>query len=390
MNRAPEITAQAFFKIAQPHSVLKADIVSKYVIAWANIIIRGKLHFKKEARAYVVDLFSGCGQYEDGTKSTPIKIIDEALKADHLRENLILRFNDNQVEMIERLQGHVAAIPGVTSFKNKIGYSTYDAESPEVLSWFTKNNQGPRLPMVVFIDPFGYKEISRELLRSMIQIPQSDILFFFNYRRVNAALGNEQFESNMNKIFGPERVQRIKTELATARPAERSEIIIRHLDESLREIGANFVVPFVVVQEDEEHISHYIVGITKHEKGFELMKKVLKQHTTIGPRSRAKFGHDLASVERDKQHSMFDALPDPIGELAAQVYQAYTGRIITFGQLYKQHHPTAHYTESEYKQAVRRLLLDKRAYALDEETKPSRKTIKGEQAVPEHLSIRFM
>lgn len=390
MNRAPEITAQAFFKTAQPHSVLKAEIVSKYVIAWANIIVRGKLHFKKEARAYVVDLFSGCGQYEDGTKSTPIKIIEEALKADHLRENLILRFNDNQVEMIERLQGHVAAVPGVASFKNKIGYSTYDAESPEVLSWFTKNNQGPRLPMVVFIDPFGYKEISQELLRSMIQIPQSDILFFFNYRRVNAALGNEQFESNMNKIFGPERVQRIKIELATARPAERSELIIRHLEESLREIGANFVVPFVVVQEDEEHISHYIVGITKHEKGFETMKKVLKQHTTIGPRSKAKFGHDLASVERDKQHSIFDALPDPIGELAAQVHRAYTGRVITFGQLYKQHHPTTHYTESEYKQAVRRLLLDKRAYVLDEETKTSRKTAKGEQAVPEHLGLRFM
>ncbi len=390
MNRAPEVTAAAFFKTAQPHSVLKAEIVSKYVIGWANIIVRGKLHFKKEARAYVVDLFSGCGQYEDGTKSTPIKIIEAVLQADYLRDNLILRFNDNEPEMIERLKIHVAALPGIASLRNKIGYTTHDAESPEVLSWFTKNHQGLRLPMVVFIDPFGYKEISRELLRSMIQIPQSDILFFFNYRRVNAALGNEQFESNMNKIFGPERVQVIKAELARVRPAERNEIIIRHLDESLREIGANFVVPFMVVQEDEEHVSHYIVGITKHEKGFELMKKVLRQHTTMGPRSKAKFGHDLASVERDKQHNMFDALPDPIGELATQVHKAYAGRISTFGQLYKQHHPTTNYTESEYKSAIRRLLHDQRAFAADEDLLPSRKTARGEQAVPEHLRVRFV
>lgn len=389
-KRAPEVTPEDFFKVAQPHSILKSEIVSKYIIGWANIIVRGLIKYNKDAKVYVVDLFSGPGQYEDGTKSTPLKVIEQALKDSDLIKNVIFRFNDNSSEMIARLQGSVDAIVGANSFRYPIKYTTLDAESEEVASWFSRNASGKQLPMLVFIDPFGYKQISRELLKNMIRVPKSDILFFFNYKRINAALDNKQehFTSNMNKIFGEERVQIIKAELDRAKPRERENIILNHLTESLKEIGAVHVAPFGVVQEDAENTSHYIVGITKHPKGYELLKKVMRQHSEIGEQGQA-FGYNPASKARESQPSLFGAQPDRIDLLASRLSQEYKGRAMLFEQLYKTHHPKTEYTEAEYKHAVRRLLSSGRAYNPDEDAVPPRKTAKGEQAVPGHFKIKF-
>lgn len=390
MSRAPELTAVEFFKKAQPHSIIKADIVSKYIIGWAKIIIRSNIFYKKDSRAYVVDLFSGAGKYDDGIKSTPLKAIEAALEIQYLRENLIFRYNDESLEMITKLKSNVEEILGYDTFTHKIKYTNLDAESKEVLAGFTKNATSYKIPMLVFIDPFGYKQLSRELLQTIIQVPQSDIIFFFNYKRVNAALGNEQFESNMDKIFGEARVQVIKQEMVTALPSQRSEIIIHHLNESLKEIGAKYVAPYVVVPEDEDQISHYIVGVTKHPKGYELLKKIMQQHSRIGLSAKSKFGHDLASIERDKQQSLFNDAPDPIGDLARQLELVYKGTIVNFFDLYTSHHPTTQFTESEYKQAIRQLLNEGKASISADSEVPTRKASNGQQAVPNYLKIRFL
>ncbi|MBC3787328.1 three-Cys-motif partner protein TcmP [Spirosoma utsteinense] len=390
MSRAPELTATEFFKVPQPHSLIKADIVSKYIISWAKIIIKSNLHFKKDSRAYVVDLFSGAGKYDNGEKSTPVKLIEAALEIPYLKENVVFRFNDESLEMIKRLEKNIKDIPNCDNFSHPIKCTNFDAESEEVFSWFVKNAKTLKIPMCVFIDPFGYKQISRNLLKTIIQVPQSDIIFFFNYKRINAALGNEQFESNMDKIFGDLRVQNIKREMETAKPIQRSEIIIRHLNESLNEIGAKYVVPYVVVPEDDDQISHYIVGVTKHTRGYELFKKIMKQHSKIGLSAKSKFGHDLASLQRDKQQTLFEEAPDPINDLSNQLKKEYANSTVAFGVLYKSHHPTTNFTESEYKDSVRRLLANGQALIAEESETPNRKTTKGQQSIPNYLVIKFL
>jgi hypothetical protein len=37
MSRAAELTAEKFFEKAQPHSIVKANIVADYAIGWAKI-----------------------------------------------------------------------------------------------------------------------------------------------------------------------------------------------------------------------------------------------------------------------------------------------------------------------------------------------------------------
>ena len=66
-----------FFDEMTEQSRVKVEIVKNYFLAWANVI----LHSVREVGGKLgyMDLFSGPGLYEDGTKSTPILILEEAI-----------------------------------------------------------------------------------------------------------------------------------------------------------------------------------------------------------------------------------------------------------------------------------------------------------------------
>lgn len=67
----------SFFDEPKEQSLIKARIVEKYFWAWAKVITPTA---KKAANkiAYI-DLFAGPGRYKDGSKSTPIKVLETAI-----------------------------------------------------------------------------------------------------------------------------------------------------------------------------------------------------------------------------------------------------------------------------------------------------------------------
>ena len=66
---------KSFFSKQTEASRLKAEIVSKYFSAWANVIAS-----KGRPRIGYLDLFSGPGRYDDGNPSTPLFILENAVK----------------------------------------------------------------------------------------------------------------------------------------------------------------------------------------------------------------------------------------------------------------------------------------------------------------------
>ncbi len=91
----PRVSSKKFFAEQSAHSRVKADIVFKYVTAWATVIFDPRYNQKREA-AYI-DLFSGPGSYEDGTRSTPLLIVEEVLKKQMLRDGLSFRAQPREV-----------------------------------------------------------------------------------------------------------------------------------------------------------------------------------------------------------------------------------------------------------------------------------------------------
>ena len=59
-----------FFDESEEQSAIKTAIVSKYFMAWAQVIIPSAE--KHDNRIAYIDLFCGPGRYKDGTESTPI------------------------------------------------------------------------------------------------------------------------------------------------------------------------------------------------------------------------------------------------------------------------------------------------------------------------------
>ena len=80
-----------FFSTPSEQSIIKAEIVSSYFGAWANVI---KSKWDHSIPMGYLDLYCGPGSYLDGTESVPIRLIRTILADKELSSRMILAFND--------------------------------------------------------------------------------------------------------------------------------------------------------------------------------------------------------------------------------------------------------------------------------------------------------
>jgi three-Cys-motif partner protein len=74
--------ADNFFDEQSEQSQIKAEIVSKYFWSWAKVIIGAQKCYpdRSEGRVAYIDLFAGPGRYRNGALSTPVMIVEGAIK----------------------------------------------------------------------------------------------------------------------------------------------------------------------------------------------------------------------------------------------------------------------------------------------------------------------
>src|SRR6478735_7367029 len=87
LSREMAMTGNRFFEEAKEQSIVKATIISKYFWAWANVIMPTAK--RRGSRIAYIDLFAGPGRYKDGTKSTPIRILEQAIADKNMCSNLV-------------------------------------------------------------------------------------------------------------------------------------------------------------------------------------------------------------------------------------------------------------------------------------------------------------
>ena len=69
------MSTDRFFEESKEQSAVKTAIVSKYFWSWAKVIMPQAERGREKKIAYL-DLFAGPGRYKDGTKSTPLLIME--------------------------------------------------------------------------------------------------------------------------------------------------------------------------------------------------------------------------------------------------------------------------------------------------------------------------
>jgi three-Cys-motif partner protein len=330
-----------FYDEARAQSVMKTRIVEKYFVVWAKIITAALQRRGQTALAYI-DLFCGPGRYKDGTESTPLKVLKRAVEIPALRDGLVTLFNDVDPKHTAALAEAIEHLPGIDMLKhppriytNEIGLDVAREFSQKAL-----------VPTFCFIDPFGYKGVSLDLIAALVKDWGSDAVIFFNYNRINAAISNDAIREHVDLLFGRERVEKMRAALDGLSPEEREGMILEQFSEALAERGIEFVLPFQFAP-DGNKTSHYLIFVTKAFKGYEIMKDVM---AGVSP------GEDgvptFRYAEVTEKNPLLFRLSIPIGALRAMLEEDFAGRELTMREIYEQHSVGTPFIAKNYKEAL--------------------------------------
>jgi three-Cys-motif partner protein len=253
-----------FFDESKEQSRIKAEIVSKYFWAWAKVILS---QVKKQVggRIAYIDLFAGPGRYVDGTKSTPILILEQAISDPDMRNRLVTIFNDVDRNNTQSLERAIADLPDISQLKYKP--LVYNQEvGQQIVGMF---EQIKSVPTLFFVDPWGYKGLSLKLINSVLQNWGCDCIFFFNYNRISMGLANPIVEAHMNALFGIERANQLRLQLDSIHGEERELTIVEEIAQALKEMRGQYVLPFRFKNETGNRTSHHLIFVSKHFRGYE-------------------------------------------------------------------------------------------------------------------------
>jgi three-Cys-motif partner protein len=371
---------QSFFEDPQEHSLVKTTIVAKYFRAWSRVLL--KQTQKRESHIAYIDLFAGPGKFADGTKSTPIIILEMAVKDPDLRARLIPIFNDRTPSNVESLRSTIRSIPNINLLQHQPR-----VENLEVGTDLARAISKVKLvPTLLFVDPWGYKGLSRELIGSVLRNFGSDCIFFFNYRRINAALHNDQFKPHMDAIFGAPRVDRLRSDMVAEdlSPERRELAIIEALFESLRETYGRYVLPFRFRDAHGTRTSHHLVFVTKHPLGYEIMKEIMAKESSTTDQGVPSFEYNKATED---EPLLFE-LSRPLDDLKEMLLAAYAGRTLSMAQIYEDHHVDRPYIKSNYKTVLTQLEQEGRMHA--DPPASRRKIVKAKLTFPDTVMVTFL
>ncbi len=275
-------TTDNFFDEQKEKSKVKTEIVINFLNIYLNIISNSK--WTKAKDIYYIDLFSGPGVYKDGVSSTPIEIMNmlENMKDRVAANKVHLVFNDENREFVNCLNEKIRTHSYYKSIFHKPIITNEHVCDFNLQPYLISGS-----PIFSFIDPWGYKDISTNLIWSLVKPIGSDCILFFNSNRILQDLSKPNHYDDMKDLFGVEysnalSVQKNK-EMRQNRKADLLlEFFIKNLYCKIKSEYSNysksyklFALPFTFLKDDSVKTSHQIVLLTKNHKAILEMKKVM-------------------------------------------------------------------------------------------------------------------
>lgn len=339
----------SFFDEQSEQSQIKAAIVADYFWAWASVIISTQHRHPQHAQkiAYI-DLFAGPGRYQNGAASTPLLIMERAVSDPKIRDRLVVVFNDKDEANTKSLETEMRNIPGIEQLKFRPEIST-----GEVGENLIKEFQRAKLiPTFLFVDPFGYKGLSLQLVQSVLKDWGCDCVFFFNYNRISMGLGNAAVEEHMDSLFGKQRADKLRErfKMQYMKPHEREAFIVEEMKAALEDMGGEYVLPFRFRNPEGTRTTHHLFFVSKHFRGYEIMRDVMYKHShkegTV-----ANFEYNPADA---RWPSLFELLR-PLGDLEDLLLAECAGVSTKLRPLFERHSKGKGYVLKNYREVLCRM-----------------------------------
>lgn len=159
------------------HSRAKVEFYEKYLERYLPIMCLTKF----VNTIYIYDVFCGKGVYENGGEGSPVRAlrtIVETKKKYSTDTKIVLCLNDNKKQNIDSVKNYIAKeVPGYEQYCN-VQFATLDAESlldslSDVLATTQSNERN-----LLFIDPYGYKTIHKDILEKLMCNGKTEIILF--------------------------------------------------------------------------------------------------------------------------------------------------------------------------------------------------------------------
>ena len=360
----------SFFNESRERSQVKTRIVKKYFEAWAKVIISAVKKRGKNKIGYV-DLFAGPGRYEDGTDSTPLLVLKIASEDDDIRNMLVSVFNDMNSEHVQDLQDAIDSSPEVSMLKWKPWVIKREVDEKLAKVFESKKI----IPTLFFVDPFGYKGLSRRLISSLVRNWGCDCIFFFNYNSINRSIKIGAVEGHINGLFGKERADELRSLPPSMSSSDRELFIIEAISQSLKEKAGEYVLPFRFKSEGGTRPSHHLIFVTKHIRGYEIMKEIMANESTDSDRGVPSFEYNPATHHQ----SLLFEYWRPLDDLADMLMEYFAGKTVMMEQIYQHYDQFSvgtRYIKKSYRECLIKLEADGKIKATPPASKrPKRKGI---------------
>ncbi len=364
-----------FFTELTISSQIKISIVTKYFSAWANVMKKTKGDI-----AYI-DLFAGPGSYADKnkTKSTPIIILNNVLKDNILKNKVKFLFNDKEKDYTNRLRVEIDSISNISELKYKIKIFNFSV-GENIVTEFKKEKL---IPTFLFIDPWGYKGLTLDLISSVLKNWGCDCVFFFNYNRINPGISNinPEIQKHIYAIFGEELGKKLENEVKTLSSNEREKIILKYLKEALKKINGKYTLHFKFKSESKNKTSHFLIFVSKKKLAYDIMKDIMAKESTHKYQGVATFEYNPYNDENE--NNLFP--PKPIDDLKKELLEKYSGRTLSVEDIHEEHNIGTFYIKANYKSAL--LELEQENEIITNPQK--RKKISGRLSMGDKVEITF-
>jgi len=179
------------------HSQAKLDFYQNYLWRYLTVLLNDPY----TVRINIYDIFCGIGVYEDGGIGSPIIAMEaiKNLKSNFPEKKITLTINDIDKEKVDNVQSY-----SNMNFQNICDVDCYNHDASLMFDIVIKKLKASKSneKNLVFIDPYGYKEIYQKNLLDIMRAGKSEIILFLPisnmYRFTKDAIEKEENKSYMH------------------------------------------------------------------------------------------------------------------------------------------------------------------------------------------------
>jgi len=329
----------------EEHTKVKHQILEKYIRSWISI-----LSSRNEKMGYF-DCFAGRGVYNNGEPGSPIIVMNAAQEQIDRLSNL-KKFN---CAFIENNKGNFVSLEEeVTKYKlncNDIECSALHGDFDKVITDFLDQYEGKfMIPVLYFIDPFGWKGISFDDIKRILSHRFSEVLFVLMTYEMARWCESPYHAESLTELFGGDEWK----EATKYKEERRHQALVQIYEDKLQnDTDAKFVWSFGVNDSDmEKRTKYYIVHATHHIKGLRVMKNIMRKE---GSGIFRYLGPEDDILKRQQRFDFFD--------FERYLLDYFQGRVVTFDDICDELYPVSRhqiskYIDTDYRKALKILRKD--------------------------------